>query len=71
LQFPGTLAANHGPFTWSKTVAKAVENAVILEELARMAMDTLAISPSQAPIEQHLLDKHFLRKHGKDAYYGQ
>ena len=60
-----------------KTVAikplinKAVENALALEEVARMALDTLALSPSQSSIEPYLLDKHFLRKHGTGAYYGQ
>jgi L-ribulose-5-phosphate 4-epimerase len=69
--FPGVLAANHGPFTWGASVDAAAENAVILEELARMALNTIALSPEQKAIPQYLLDKHFLRKHGSDAYYGQ
>ncbi|MCX5758841.1 MAG: L-ribulose-5-phosphate 4-epimerase AraD [Candidatus Hydrogenedentes bacterium] len=69
--FPAVLAANHGPFAWGKTVERAVENACILEELARMALDTLALAPNRPPIPQYLLDKHFLRKHGPGAYYGQ
>lgn len=71
MQFPATLAAKHGPFAWGKTVDKAVENAIVLEELAKMALDTLALSPNQTPIDDYLLDKHFLRKHGAGAYYGQ
>jgi len=70
-QYPGVLAANHAPFAWGSTVAAAVENAFILEEVAKMALHTLMVSPLQSPIEQHLLDKHFLRKHGPGAYYGQ
>lgn len=71
MRFPAVLAAKHGPFAWGKTVDKAVENAIILEELAKMASDTLALSPRQEPIDDYLLDKHFLRKHGSGAYYGQ
>jgi L-ribulose-5-phosphate 4-epimerase len=71
MQFPGVLAASHGPFAWGKTVEAAVENAIVLEELARMALHTLQLSPRQPPIPQYLLDKHFLRKHGANAYYGQ
>lgn len=65
------LVANHGPFTWGKDASKAVENAVVLEEVAQMAIGTLQINPSQQSISQVLLDKHYLRKHGKNAYYGQ
>jgi len=65
------LVACHGPFTWGKTAAKAVYNSVILEELARMALLTLEINPSTPGLKKTLIDKHFLRKHGKDAYYGQ
>ena len=71
LQFPAVLAAKHGPFAWGKTPEKAVENAIVLEEIARMAMDTLQLSPGQDAIDSYLLDKHFLRKHGSGAYYGQ
>ena len=65
------LVACHGPFTWGKTAAKAVYNATVLEELAKMALFTLQINPSVSPIKQTLIDKHYFRKHGKDAYYGQ
>ncbi len=65
------LVACHGPFTWGKTAAKAVYNATVLEELAKMALLTLQINPSVSPIKQSLIDKHYFRKHGKDAYYGQ
>ena len=71
MQAPCVLAAKHAPFAWGATVAKAVENAVALEEVAHMAFDTLALAPDQAPIDGYLLDKHFLRKHGANAYYGQ
>jgi L-ribulose-5-phosphate 4-epimerase len=65
------LVANHGPFTWGKTPADAVEAAVVLEQVAAMALGTININPKQSEIPQHLLDKHYLRKHGKNAYYGQ
>jgi L-ribulose-5-phosphate 4-epimerase len=71
LHFPGVLVASHAPFTWGATPDKAVESAVVVEEIARMALHTLAITPGQRPISQALLDKHFLRKHGTAAYYGQ
>ncbi|MCC6488298.1 MAG: L-ribulose-5-phosphate 4-epimerase AraD [Candidatus Hydrogenedentes bacterium] len=71
MRCPAVLVANHAPFTWGKTVAAAVENAFVLEEVARMAMHTVALSPDQPAIEDHLLDKHVLRKHGSSAYYGQ
>ncbi len=71
MQMPAVLVANHGPFTWGASAEKAVENAVVLEEVAQMAIGTLQINPKQEGISQVLLDKHFLRKHGKDAYYGQ
>ena len=71
MQFPGVLVAQHAPFAWGKTAAKAVDNAVVLEEVARMALHTLQLSPQQPPIADYLLDKHFLRKHGAKAYYGQ
>jgi L-ribulose-5-phosphate 4-epimerase len=63
--------ASHGPFAWGKTVEKAVEHAVVLESLARIASETLRIRPRVKPMPRALLDKHFLRKHGPDAYYGQ
>ncbi len=68
---PGVLVANHGPFTWGKDAQDSVKNAVILEEIAAMALGTISINPNQPAISQTLLDKHYLRKHGKDAYYGQ
>ena len=68
---PAVLVANHGPFTWGKTVTEAAHNAVILEAIARTAYFTLTIDASAAAIGSELHDKHFLRKHGKNAYYGQ
>ena len=65
------LVACHGPFTWGKDAAKAVYNAAVLEEVARMAYLTLQINPNTLPIKQTLKDKHFFRKHGANAYYGQ
>jgi L-ribulose-5-phosphate 4-epimerase len=65
------LVANHGPFTWGEDPAEAVVNAVVLEEVARMAYGTLEINAKQEAISQALLDKHYLRKHGENAYYGQ
>lgn len=70
LFMPAVLVNSHGPFTWGPDVHTAVHNSVVLEELARMAMNTLAIN-KVGPMQQTLLDKHFLRKHGKNAYYGQ
>jgi len=67
---PGALVYSHGPFTWGKNAMKSVENAVVLEEVAMMAWHTLTLNP-EASIAQTLLDKHYLRKHGKNAYYGQ
>lgn len=67
---PGVLVGNHGPFTWGSTPDKAVYHAVVLEEVARMALFTAHLG-NENPIKQYLLDKHFYRKHGKDAYYGQ
>ena len=68
---PGCLVKNHGPFTWGKSPEKAVENAVTLEEVAKMAGLTEQLNPKTPNVEQHLLDKHYFRKHGKNAYYGQ
>ena len=70
-QIPGVLVAGHGPFAWGSTPAQAVENAVALESVARMALHTLLLNADARPIERALLDKHFLRKHGPGAYYGQ
>jgi L-ribulose-5-phosphate 4-epimerase len=69
---PGVVVYSHGPFTWGKDPLNAVHNAVVLEEVAFMAWHNLSLSNSQIPsMQQELLDKHYLRKHGKDAYYGQ
>ena len=68
---PAILVKNHGVFTWGATPEKAVENAVTLEEVARMAHITEALNPKVPRIKQTLLDKHYLRKHGANAYYGQ
>jgi len=68
---PAVLAAGHGPFTWGPTVAKAVDNAVALEFVARLAIETLHINADAPPLSQAQLDKHFFRKHGPGAYYGQ
>ena len=71
MKIPAVLVANHGPFTWGKTPAEAVEATVVLEQVATMALGTITINPKQGPIAEVLLDKHYLRKHGKNAYYGQ
>ncbi len=71
LYMPGVLVNNHGPFTWGKTPSESVHNAVVLEEVARMAINSLALTPNLSSINKALLDKHFLRKHGENAYYGQ
>ncbi|MCL2433527.1 MAG: L-ribulose-5-phosphate 4-epimerase [Clostridia bacterium] len=72
LAVPAALVASHGPFTWGPDAAKAAENAIILEEVAAMAWQNVLLTEgSIKPIPQTLLDKHYLRKHGKDAYYGQ
>jgi len=67
---PGVLVASHGPFSWGTDPANAVHNAVVLEEVALMALHTLALNPDAA-MQQELLDRHYLRKHGANAYYGQ
>ncbi len=68
---PVVLVANHGPFSWGPTPHDAVHNAAVLELVARMALLSLQMAPGLPPMPQHLLDKHFLRKHGPGAYYGQ
>jgi L-ribulose-5-phosphate 4-epimerase len=70
LEVPGVLVAEHGPFCWGKTVAEAVKHAVILEEIAKMAFRTVMLG-KDFPVQPALLEKHYLRKHGPDAYYGQ
>lgn len=71
MQMPAVLVANHGPFTWGADPAAAVEATVVLEEIAAMALGTITINPDQSQISRALLDKHYLRKHGDNAYYGQ
>lgn len=68
---PAVLCKNHGPFAWGKDPHEAVHNAVVLEEVAKMAYRTETIDPDVQPAPQELQDKHYLRKHGKNAYYGQ
>jgi L-ribulose-5-phosphate 4-epimerase len=71
LHVPGTLLPFHAPFAWGETPAKAVENAIIVEEVAGLAWRTEQLNPQAATAPQSIVDKHFLRKHGTDAYYGQ
>jgi L-ribulose-5-phosphate 4-epimerase len=68
---PAVLVAGHAPFTWGKDVADSVKNAVALEAVAEMALGVLWLRPDAPPLESHVLDKHYQRKHGPDAYYGQ
>ena len=70
LSVPGILVKNHGPFTWGKDAAEAVYHAVVLEAVAEMAIKTLSLNP-QSLMQGYVLDKHYFRKHGKNAYYGQ
>ena len=70
-EIPAVLVHSHGPFTWGKDASEAVHNAVVLEEVAFMNFHSLMINPEQTRMQQTLLDKHYLRKHGKNAYYGQ
>ncbi len=71
LDMPAVLVRNHGPFVWNTTGLKAVEYAQALEIVADMALRTLSLNPRATPAPDHLIDKHFLRKHGAKAYYGQ
>ncbi len=68
---PGVLCRNHGPFAWGKSAAEAVHNAVVMEQCAKMAVITRMINPDAVPAPGYLMDKHYFRKHGKNAYYGQ
>ena len=68
---PGVICHSHGPFTWGKDPAQAVYHAVVLEEVAKMALLTRQVDADAAPAPQYLLDKHYMRKHGPNAYYGQ
>ena len=65
------LVSEHAPFAWGTSPDQAVHNAVVLEEVARMALYTTLLNPARGPIADVLLDKHYLRKHGRNAYYGQ
>jgi len=71
MQHPAVLVASHGPFTWGTDAHDAVHNASVLEFIARLNSETLRINPRSKPMQSVLLDKHFLRKHGPGAYYGQ
>ena len=71
LAVPAVIVKNHGPFTWGQTPEKAVENAVTIEAVAQMALLTEQINKTAQPVGQELLDKHYYRKHGANAYYGQ
>jgi L-ribulose-5-phosphate 4-epimerase len=71
LEMPGVLVQGHGPFAWGPSGAKAVENAFALEIVAEMALEALRLNPQAQPLASYLVDKHFLRKHGDGAYYGQ
>ena len=70
-QVPAVLVHSHGPFAWGTDAHNAVHNAVVLEEVAFMAFHAMALTPGLPPMQQELLDKHYLRKHGANAYYGQ
>lgn len=70
-QIPAVLVRSHGPFCWGADAAEAVHNAVVLEELCFMAWHALLLDPTLPPMQQELLDRHYLRKHGENAYYGQ
>ena len=71
MQVPAVLVKSHGPFAWGKDAMEAVHNSVVLEEVAAMNFRTLLINPAITPMQKELLDKHYLRKHGANAYYGQ
>ena len=68
---PAVICHSHGPFTWGKNAAQAVYHAVVLEEVAKMAAYTRTVKPDAAPAPQHVVNKHYMRKHGPNAYYGQ
>ena len=71
IAIPGAIRFSHGPFAWGKNPDQAVYHAVVLEEIAKMATFTRMVKPDAAPAPQHYLDKHYMRKHGPNAYYGQ
>ena len=68
---PGVLVRGHGPFAWGASAPAAVDNALAVEEVARMAYHSVSLNPDLGPVPDYLLEKHFRRKHGPDAYYGQ
>lgn len=70
-EIPAVLVNSHGPFVWGENAVQSVHNAVVLEEMAKMAYNTFNLNPLVHKIDKALMDKHFLRKHGKNAYYGQ
>jgi L-ribulose-5-phosphate 4-epimerase len=70
-EMPAILVASHGPFTWGSSAIEAADNAIALEAVAQMASQTLALKPDAEPMAAFLLERHFRRKHGPDAYYGQ
>ena len=70
-EVPGALVPGHGVFTWGGDPMAALESSIVLEEVAKMGLYTVLLSPQISSIPQALLDKHYLRKHGPDAYYGQ
>ncbi|HHV12795.1 MAG TPA: L-ribulose-5-phosphate 4-epimerase [Clostridiales bacterium] len=71
MAIPGIVVKNHGPFAWGKTAAGAVYNAVVLDKVAEMAYKTMTLNPRVPRVSEYLLDKHYFRKHGANAYYGQ
>lgn len=71
LAVPGVLVQGHGPFTWGPNIKKAIENSLVLDEVCHMGLVTEQINPNAKPLPQYVLDKHYFRKHGANAYYGQ
>ncbi|MDR1520168.1 MAG: L-ribulose-5-phosphate 4-epimerase AraD [Planctomycetota bacterium] len=71
LEYPGAVLSRHGPFAWGATAGAAAANALILENIARMACLSLDLNPGLGPIPEYIIQKHYRRKHGPDAYYGQ
>ena len=71
VEMPAALVASHGPFTWGRDAQDAADNATALEAVAAMAAQTLALRPDAGPMADYLMDRHFRRKHGPNAYYGQ
>ena len=70
-QMPGVLVASHAPFTWGRSASESVRNSIALEEVARTTLGVFGLNPDACSVPEYLLDKHYLRKHGPDAYYGQ